>query len=79
MGAARRARTFRCPSPTNGLSDSTVRISTTSSSSLNSVFGPHLPGGSAPPGAERSAYTLDRGTRQAAHSNLRGYVRPVAG
>ncbi len=69
--AARRARTFRCPSPANGLSDSTVRISTTSSSSLSAVFGPRLPG-CAPPGAERSGYTLERGTRQAAHSSFRG-------
>ena len=48
--AARRARTFRCPSPTNALSDSTVWIPTTNSSSLNSVFEPRLSGLSAPPG-----------------------------
>ena len=40
--AARRALTFRWPSPRNGLAFSTIRISCTSSSSLSAVFGPRF-------------------------------------
>ena len=42
--AASRAFTLRWPSPRNGLAFTTVRVSSTSSSSLSAVFGPRFPG-----------------------------------
>ena len=75
--AASRTFTFRWPSPRNGLSDSTVRISSTSSSSLSSVFGPRFPGvrvpdSGAPLTSARSAYTLERATRHDSHTIVSG-------
>ena len=75
--AASRPFTFRWPSPRNGLSDSTVRISATSSSSVSSVFGPRFPGrrrsdSRGPPRCARNAYTLERATRHVSHTIASG-------
>ena len=75
--APSRTFTLRWPSPRNGLSDSTVRISSTNSSSLSSVFGPRFPScrrsdSRGPPTCVRSAYTLDRATRHASHTIASG-------
>ena len=75
--AASRAFTLRWPSPRNGLAFSTVRISSTSSSSLSAVFGPRFPGwrrsaSGDPPSLASSAYTLERATLHVSHTIVSG-------
>ena len=72
--AASRAFTFRWPSPRNGLAFSTVRISSTSSSSLSAVFGPRFAGcrRSDSGGRARHRYTLERATLHVSHTIVSG-------
>src|SRR4051812_32249109 len=73
-----RAQTLRCPSPWNGLAESTPRIAVVSASSDIAPSGPRrcaAIGGE----ADRWRYTPERGSRHTRQTTARPYGLPVTG